>query len=101
MNEAPETIWAWDYEDVETGITHNTVSAHNPTPILATEYRRADLPPTPEQIMAGKRVNAAFEACRIIDEVVKHGHENTGEMILHFLTAAEPARLAMGGTYDT
>lgn len=37
----------------------------------------------------------ALEACRIIDEVVKEGHDNVGEMILHFLTAAEPARAAL------
>lgn len=37
----------------------------------------------------------AMEACRIIDEVVKEGHDNTGKMILHFLTAVEPARAAL------
>jgi hypothetical protein len=62
MNDAPETIWAWDYEDVETGITHNTVSAHNPTPILATEYHRTDLLISTAQLEADPRVKALVEA---------------------------------------
>lgn len=41
---------------------------------------------------------AALQACRIIDEVIREGHDNLGEMVLHFLTAAEPARIALAGT---
>ena len=37
----------------------------------------------------------AIVACRIIDDVVKEGHDNLGKMVMHFLTAAEPARLAL------
>ena len=39
--------------------------------------------------------NKAIEVCRIIDDVVKEGHDNLGKMVMHFLTAAEPARLAL------
>lgn len=37
----------------------------------------------------------ALEACRIIDEAVKEGHESVSELVLHLLSAAEPARTAL------
>lgn len=33
----------------------------------------------------------ALEACRIINEAVAEGHEQIGELVLHLLSAAEPA----------
>ena len=35
---------------------------------------------------------AALEACTIIDAAAKDGHENPLDLILHLLTAVEPAR---------
>ena len=38
---------------------------------------------------------AALEACTIIDAAVKEGHENPLDLILHLLSAGEPARRAL------
>ena len=38
---------------------------------------------------------AALEACTIIDAAVKEGHENPLDLIMHLLSAGEPARRAL------
>ena len=40
-------------------------------------------------------VAAAFVACKIIKDVISEGHDNFGDMVLHFLEAAEPASVAL------
>lgn len=40
-------------------------------------------------------IREALDACRIIDEAVREGHESVSELVLHLLSAAEPARAAL------
>lgn len=40
-------------------------------------------------------IREALAACRIIDEAVREGHESVSELVLHLLSAAEPARAAL------
>lgn len=40
-------------------------------------------------------VAAAFEACKIIQDVIREGHDNLSDMVMHFMEAAEPARTAL------
>lgn len=40
-------------------------------------------------------VAAAFEACKIIYDVIMEGHDNLGDMVMHFMEAAELARTAV------
>jgi len=59
MSDAPETLWA------QVTIRDPEYGTYAATPVMEmsnVRYRRADLPPTPEQIMADKRVKALVEA---------------------------------------
>ena len=42
----------------------------------------------------------ALVACRIVDAVARAGHENIGDLVLHMLSAVEPARAALKGTSE-
>ena len=53
MSDEPETIWAWD------DLHHVESNPHNH---FATEYRRADLPPTIEQALNLPEIKALVEA---------------------------------------
>jgi len=62
---APKRIWAFDYDlQDETGDwkTWQTWTEELPSPFQATEYRRADLPPTDAEVMAHPKVKALVEA---------------------------------------
>ena len=48
-----------------------------------------------EAVMKLPEVAAAFVACKIIKDVISEGHDNFGDMVLHFLEAAEPASVAL------
>ena len=39
----------------------------------------------------------ALVACRIVDAVARAGHEKIGDLVLHMLSAVEPARAALQG----
>jgi hypothetical protein len=53
LSEAPETIWAWD------DLHYVEINPHNQ---FATEYRRADLPPTLSAAMELPEVRALRDA---------------------------------------
>ena len=64
---APKRIWAFDYDlQDETGDwkTWQTWTEELPSPFQATEYRRADLPPTDAEVLAHPKVKALVEALR-------------------------------------
>jgi len=67
MTDAPETIWARPdpYEPDWTGDKTLRSKTH-------VEYRRADLPPTQEQIMADPRVKALVDAGEVMARAL-HG----------------------------
>lgn len=59
-----------------------------------------------DRLMAEKdaeiaRLRAALDdarvACRIVDAVARAGHEKIGDLVLHMLSAVEPARAALKG----
>ena len=52
------------YQVVNNGFRYITTDAPDGTESSCAEYRRADLPPTPAQIMADPRVKALVEALR-------------------------------------
>lgn len=63
MSDAPERIWAWiDYDGNWDGTWLADCKTLHPEMLPHAEYRRADLPPTREQIMADTRVMALVEA---------------------------------------
>jgi hypothetical protein len=69
MSDAPETIWAcYDPQDKTTywAAPDNPYAEGD----LVGVYRRADLPPTPEQIMADPRVGAARMALESAQESI-------------------------------
>lgn len=79
----------------------------NPEPGVL-ELTEADDPLTTEAADALTAAQAkiealeeALEACQIIDEVVREGHTNLGDMVLHFMTAVEPARRALASEDHT
>lgn len=73
----PARIWA-------NGSGPNVVGSWDNSPIYhGTPYVRATV------------TDPALEACRIIDEAVAEGHESVSALVLHLLSAAEPARSAL------
>ena len=66
---------------------------------IAHDIIALPLEATPAELLAeAVKLNAvanAMEACRIIDEAVKAGHESPMDLILHLLTATEHARAAL------
>lgn len=54
-------------------------------------HSRIDALMRDDTLMRGK-LAMAVEVCQTIDDVVKEGHDNLGEMVAHFLTAVDPAR---------
>ena len=42
----------------------------------------------------------ALDACRIVDAAAKEGHDRIGDLVLHMLSAVEPARAALKGGSD-
>jgi hypothetical protein len=69
MADAPERIWARPVGASRdwTGATSGPWSLEDPFK-SATEYIRADLPPTPEQIASDPRVRALVEAARRVHD---------------------------------
>jgi len=70
------------YQVVNNGFRYITTDAPDGTESSCAEYRRADLPPTPEQIMADPRVKALVEAlCDLINQT--HDCEKELTEMLH------------------
>ena len=57
MSDAPETIWAYVQSATDVRLWRGNADRAG-----SYEYRRADLPPTPAQIMADPRVKALVDA---------------------------------------
>lgn len=65
---------------------------------LVNKIRALPIDPDAEaalQRVVDARMGPALEACQIIDSAVREGHDNTSDLILHLLTAVEPARAAL------
>jgi len=97
MSDAPETIWA-------------TGGHYWPNPTWKrdkTEYRRADLPPTPEQIMTDPRVKALVEALEQIsdqhvpDQPAADGADEADYIRKHHLNLRLIARAAIAAIKET
>ena len=61
MSDAPERIWAWQYNDHETGGKHDCGEWYVEDHGLdgdEVEYRRADLPATDEECLRNEKVRA-------------------------------------------
>ena len=65
----------------------------------AEEAIRAIPLPTDSDLLAEAmklpEVASAFVACKIIKDVIAEGHDNFGDMVMHFMEAAEPASIAL------
>lgn len=79
MSDAPETIWAEIKTCTVDGSGASRLLAMDREFSRGTEYRRADLPPTPEQIAADARVRklvAAGNNCRAFTALFARGDES-------------------------
>ena len=47
------------------------------------------------QIAIATTLAQALAACRIVDEAVKKGHDNIGDLVTHLMSAVSPARAAL------
>jgi len=63
------------------------------------EYIRADKAEA-ERDRLRAALDDALVACRIVDAVARAGHEKIGDLVLHMLSAVEPARAALKGDSD-
>lgn len=104
---APEYIWAWTWNhkfpSKQNGTTQWNASIYPSDPDhCATEYRRADLPPTLEQALALPEIKALVEALRDTTQVLSQCLFQTifvrGQYIdrKELVTAARAALSAIG-----
>jgi len=102
MSDMPRTIWASDSPTSECVISFPTPSEGYPI-----EYRRADLPPTPEQIMADPRVKSLVEALEQIsdqhvpDQPAADGADEVDYIRKHHLNLRLIARAAIAAIKET
>ena len=102
MSDAPETIWTCTHVGEYGHYFPDAVEAEGEYGGTAVEYRRADLPPTPAQIMADPRVKALVEALREceaeIDQYIRQeypGDHPVHERYRERDFSANPARIAL------
>ena len=62
MSDAPETVWATAFEVGRVVTKFHVGTNVEIKPFSQAKYRRADLPPTPAQIMADSRVKSLVDA---------------------------------------
>ena len=73
MSESPERIWAWQYNDHETGGKHDCGEWYIEDVGLdgdEVEYRRANLPPTDEECLLNAKVRALVDAAQKFQHAV-------------------------------
>ena len=72
MSDAPETMWVFPRKDwFDAGASTHKILISG---ARDTEYRRADLPATDEQIMSDPRVQALVEAGDVMAKALQGGY---------------------------
>ena len=99
MSDAPETIWARPdpYEPDWTGDRTLRSKSH-------VEYRRADLPPIPEQIMTDPRVKALVDALNSLEKhssITSKCGATVGSHWTHLTVSILKARAAIAAIKET
>lgn len=82
----PEEQWILTAWDAEKGTVRD---------FAWQDMRPVQNPATSAAVAARPAVAHALHACRIIDAVIREGHDNLQDIVVHFLTAAEPAEAAL------
>lgn len=100
---APKRIYAWSVPPTAHLVGTWSVTRYPDAAqeyILASDHARIVAEKDAEIARLREVLDDARVACRIVDAAARSGHEKIGDLVLHMLSAVEPARAALKGDSD-